>query len=416
MMCKNVSSPLPKAFGICYNIPVFPFYPERKPAMKMFQRIFALVLALCMLPVFALAQEEEVSMFAEGLVPGGLEMEGVAGGDGEDGEDNVALTGEVASINGMKPLYTTKIKPFAGGSAIRMRAEQNNTSEVVCYAKAGDTITVYKVYPAYVLADYQGNIGYIIRTWVDENMTTLDPVNTQPYGVVPAQFVATLTETADIHALPDAASEVYAIHPGAGSKIAILEFVDGFAKVLYWRSYGYIDARYLTDLVVVAQGDAPMSEDTPIAAFCSFFEYNTGKEGNDGRCKNIVRTCESMTRVMVPGDSLDFNNQVGPYKRNNGYHPAPVLIDGGSQLGYGGGTCQSSSTLYNTIRMVPGITILQRRPHGPGCARYLPMHQDAAVGTTELNLRFRNDTPHTLRILAESTGEGTLCIQIFRQD
>lgn len=383
--------------------------------MKMFQRIFALVLALCMLPVFALAEEEEVSMFAEGLVPGGLEMEGVAGGDGEDGEDNVALTGEVATINGMKPLYTTKIKPFAGGSAIRMRAEQNNTSEVVCYAKAGDTITVYKVYPAYVLADYEGNIGYIIRTWVDENMTTLDPENTQPYGVVPAQFVATVTETVDIHALPDASSEVLDIRPGAGSKIAILEFVDGFAKVLYWRSYGYIDARYLTDLVVVAQGDAPMSEDTPIAAFCSFFEYNTGKEGNDGRCKNIVRTCESMTRVMKPGESLDFNNQVGPYKRNNGYHPAPVLIDGGSQLGYGGGTCQSSSTLYNTIRMVPGITILQRRPHGPGCARYLPMHQDAAVGTTELNLRFRNDTPHTLRILAESTGEGTLCIQIFRE-
>lgn len=383
--------------------------------MKMFQRIFALVLALCMLPVFALAEEEEVSMFAEGLVPGGLEMEGVAGGDGEDGEDNVALTGEVATINGMKPLYTTKIKPFAGGSAIRMRAEQNNTSDVVCYAKAGDTITVYKVYPAYVLADYEGNIGYIIRTWVDENMTTLDPENTQPYGVVPAQFVATVTETVDIHSLPDASSEVLDIRPGAGSKIAILEFVDGFAKVLYWRSYGYIDARYLTDLVVVAQGDAPMSEDTPIAAFCSFFEYNTGKEGNDGRCKNIVRTCESMTRVMKPGDSLDFNNQVGPYKRNNGYHPAPVLIDGGSQLGYGGGTCQSSSTLYNTIRMIPGITILQRRPHGPGCARYLPMHQDAAVGTTELNLRFRNDTPHTLRILAESTGEGTLCIQIFRE-
>ena len=120
--------------------------------------------------------------------------------------------------------------------------------------------------------------------------------------------------------------------------------------------------------------------------------------------------------LLQPGDELDFNNDVGPYKKNNGYFPAPVLIDGGSQLGYGGGTCQSSSTLYNTIRMVPGITILQRRPHGPGCARYLPMHQDAAVGTTELNLRFRNDTPHTLRILAESTGEGTLCIQIFRQD
>ncbi|MBP3647868.1 MAG: VanW family protein [Clostridia bacterium] len=384
--------------------------------MKMFQRIIALLLTVCMLPVLALAEDEEISMFAEGLVPGGLEAEGMAGGDGEDGEDNVALTGETATIDGMQPLYTTRVKPYvASGTAIRMRAEQSNESEVICLISAWEPITVYKVYPSYVLAEYNGNIGYVIRTWVDEEMTTIDPENTPPYGVVPAQFVATVTETVDVFAQPDHSSEVFDIHPGAGSKIAILEFVDGFAKVLYWRSYGYIDAKYLTDLVTVAQGNEPLSEDTPIAAFCSFFEYNTGKEGNDGRCKNIVRTCELMSRTMQPGESLDFNNQIGPYKRNNGYHPAPVLIDGGSQLGYGGGTCQSSSTLYNTIRMVPGITILQRRPHGPGCARYLPMHQDAAVGNVQLNLRFRNDTPYALRFLAESTGEGVLCIQIFRE-
>ena len=38
-----------------------------------------------------------------------------------------------------------------------------------------------------------------------------------------------------------------------GSKIAVLEFVDGFAKILYWRSYGYIDASLLTDLVPVSR-------------------------------------------------------------------------------------------------------------------------------------------------------------------
>ena len=42
------------------------------------------------------------------------------------------------------------------------------------------------------------------------------------------------------------------------------------------------------------------------------------------------------------------------------------------------------------------------------------MHQDAAVGNTELNFIFRNDGEYPIRILAESTGEGTLCIQVFR--
>jgi len=377
--------------------------------MSKFLRLAALCLCLLMLPLSAPAEEAALPE----VIPEGMEVEGMA----SDDETVVAADDDLAAIDGLKPLYTTRIKPFvSNGTAIRMRAQQSTESEVVCVIDAWEPITVYAVYPSYVLAEYEGNVGYIIRTWVDEEMTTLDPENTPPYGVVTSQYVATLTETADVHALPKADSEVFDIHPGKGSRIAILEFVDGYAKVLYHRSYGYIDARVLTDLVVVAQGDLPLSEDTPIAAFCSFFEYNTGKEGNDGRCKNIVRTCELMTRIMQPGESLDFNNQIGPYKKANGYHPAPVLINGGSQLGYGGGTCQSSSTLYNTIRQVCGITILQRRPHGPGCARYLPMHQDAAVGTNNLNLRFRNDCGYPIRIVAESTGEGVLCIQIFREE
>lgn len=373
------------------------------------------VLLLCCLPLMALAEEDVSLLSNPENLPGGVEVEGVASGEEEEAVEADAV-GQRASIEGLTPLYTTKIKPFvSSGTTIRMRAEQSGDSDVVCVIRAGESINVYAVYPSYVLAEYEGNVGYIIRTWVDENMVTLDPVHTPPYGVVPAQYVATLThDQTPVYVAPSTESEINDIRPGKGSKVAILEFVDGFAKVLYWRSYGYIEASELTDLVVVAQGEEPLSEETPIAAFCSFFAYNTGSDGNEGRCKNIVRSCELMTRVMQPGESLDFNAQIGPYKRANGYFPAPVLIDGGSQLGYGGGTCQSSSTLYNTVRQIPQITIVKRRPHGPGCARYLPMHQDAAVGNVDLNFIFRNDCAYPIRILAESTGEGTLCIQIFK--
>lgn len=378
------------------------------------KRILALLL-LCCLPLMALAEEDVGLLSNPDALPEDVEVEGVASDDGEEAVEADAV-GTVASIEGLTPLYTTKIKPFvSNGTTIRMRAQQSGDSDVVCAIRAREPITVYAVYPSYVLAEYNGNVGYIIRTWVDENMVTLDPANTPPYGVVTAQYVATLThDQTPVYVAPSTQSEINDIRPGKGSKVAVLEFVDGFAKVLYWRSYGYIEASELTDLVVVAQGEEPLSEETPIAAFCSFFAYNTGSEANEGRCKNIVRSCELMTRVMQPGESLDFNAQIGPYKKANGYFPAPVLIDGGSQLGYGGGTCQSSSTLYNTVRQIPQITILKRRPHGPGCARYLPMHQDAAVGNVDLNFIFRNDCAYPIRILAESTGEGTLCIQIFK--
>jgi hypothetical protein len=320
-------------------------------------------------------------------------------------------------IEGLTPLYTTKIKFLtANGSTATIRADQDQNSEALGFANKGEVVTIYQVYPAYVLAEKDGVAGFILRTCIDENVTVLDPVNTPPYGVMMMRYVATTTAVAKVYVEPDTKSESFPIEVGAGSSVAILDFIDGFAKVLYWRSYGYIDAALLTGLTVVAPTDSPMSAETPIAAFSSFFAYNNGVELNDGRVLNIIRSCQSMTRVLEPGETLNFNEQVGPYRKDNGYYPAPVLINGQAVPGYGGGTCQSSSTLYNTVRQLPGITVLYRRPHGPACARYLPMHQDAAVGSDSLNFIFQNDYPFAIRILAETTGEGVLTIQIFRAE
>ena len=346
-------------------------------------------------------------------LPSNIEIEGFAI---EEIPFSDYLADKPASIEGKTPLYTTKIKPFSTGNSITMRAKQSFESEAVCSIREREVVTIYEVLPSFVLAEYEGNVGYIIRTWVDENMTAINPETTPPYGVNPMKYVATLTQdNTKIHIEPDANSEFFDITPNAGSKISIVDFVDGFAQVIYYRSYGYIDATQLTDLVTVSPIIDPLSNETPIAAFSSFFYFNTGDDGNEGRCLNIIRSCERMSTILEPGEVLDFNNDVGPYKKANGYHAAPVLIDGGSQLGYGGGTCQSSSTLYNAIRQLPDITVLHRRPHGPGCARYLPMHQDAAVGGgSEINFVFRNDYPYPLQIVADSTGEGSISIQIFK--
>lgn len=387
---------------------------ERKGfVMTKLTRILALLLALLMLFGTAMAEgadSEDDFADTETLEAEDIEVEGL-----EEDDDIVSFDRTPADITGLTPLYTTKIKSFGGGSNIIMREYQDLKSATVTTIKVGQVINIYKVYPAFVLAEYNGKVGYVIRTWIDENVTTLDPEHTIPYGVVPSQYVATLTEKVDIYPEPNKNSKPLAIHPNAGSKVAILQFINGYAEVLYWRQYGYIDATKLTDLIVVSPTMEPTNpSETPIAAFCSFFAYNTGKEGNEGRCKNIVRTTELTNKIMYPGDIMNYNSDIGPYSLANGYFKAPVLVNGGSQLGSGGGTCQASSTLFNTVRQVPGVTILYRRPHGPGCARYLPMHQDAAVGNATLNFVFRNDCEFPIRIDAHSTGEGTLCIMIYR--
>jgi hypothetical protein len=372
----------------------------------------ALLFLLCLLLAAPAAFAEET--VTPETTPGTVIVEDYVEDDGM-GEIVGQADQESPSIEGLTPLYTTQIKLLTSlGTAASIRVAQDETSETLGIVGKGKTVTIYKVYPAFVLVEYEGVVGFVKRTCIDENCVAIDPETTPPYGVMMMKYVANTTAVAAVHTDPDNSSEIFPIEVGKGSKIAIIDFVQGFAKVLYWRSYGYIDATLLADLVVVSPTDEPMSEDTPIAAFSSFFKYNNGVELNDGRVKNIVRSCELMTRVLQPGEQLDFNAQIGPYKKSNGYFPAPVLIDGGSQPGYGGGTCQSSSTLYNTVRQLPGITIVYRRPHGPGCARYLPMHQDAAVGNDNLNFIFRNDYGFPIRILAESTGEGVITIQIFK--
>lgn len=379
----------------------------------MFKRAFLFALCLAMLAASA--------SFAETAVDPEVGEETTIVEDYVEDDGMSEIVGkadqERPSIEGLSPLYLTKIKLMtATGTAASIRVAQDETSKSLGTVSKDETVTIYKVYPAFVLVEYNGIVGFVKRTCIDENCTAIDPETTPPYGVMMMKYVATTAAVTPIHTDPDDASEIFPIVVGVGSKLAIIDFVDGYAKVLYWRSYGYVDATLLTDLTVVSPTDVPMSEDTPISAFSSFFKYNNGVELNDGRVKNIVRSCELMTRVLQPGEQLDFNAQIGPYKKANGYFPAPVLIDGGSQPGYGGGTCQSSSTLYNTVRQLPGITIVYRRPHGPGCARYLPMHQDAAVGSDSLNFIFRNDYSFPIRILAESTGEGVITIQIFRAD
>ena len=77
-------------------------------------------------------------------------------------------------------------------------------------------------------------------------------------------------------------------------------------------------------------------------------------ETNLNRIVNIRVACQRLTRVLKPGKSLNFNNHVGPFSKENGYQPAPVLINGTTKPGYGGGTCQVSSTLYNVLMPLSG--------------------------------------------------------------
>lgn len=313
-------------------------------------------------------------------------------------------------------LYTcTVAKNYSLFASRYSSSEEANTAERVLRAKdRAYTAEVLYVGQTFVIVRAEGKIGYIKRDFISD-VTPVDPA-TPPYGVQPSSYIATTASLAYVRKSMSNEDDSWVIL-NPGTMLSIWQIQNGWAIVLYKRTFGYIEMNQLTDLIPVSPTDTPIREDSPIAAYTSF--YNMDRDwANVNRICNIRVACQRLTRVMQTGEQLNFNEDVGPYKLSVGYREAPVLLNGVSTPGFGGGTCQVSSTLYNALIQLPGITIDQRHAHGPSGAKYLPHGVDAAVGNSNkgLNLVFTNSYDFPIRVEGHTSDDGALLMLIYRAD
>lgn len=303
-------------------------------------------------------------------------------------------------------LYTCTIK--AGTSAYDERSIYVDR----LFRVSSDTkVDVLYVDPLWAIIRYQGQIGYVKRHRILEVSAPFSET-TPPYGVQKHQYVAVTQDTAEVRVSMSHEDYCWAIL-NPGTTLSIWKFEGEWAVVNFWRTYGYIHISDLTDVRTVSPTDQALSADTPIAAYTSYYVVNS-TETIQNRIHNIALGTERMSVVLEPGQTLNANNTMGPYSLKNGYLKAGALVDGGTTQSPGGGTCQVSSTLYNSLLQLPGVTVTLRRAHGDNGAAYLPMHVDAAVGNSELNLIFRNDYDFPIRLEGHTSGDGALCWLIYR--
>ncbi len=295
----------------------------------------------------------------------------------------------------------------------RMLTLPGSEGETVIYVQKGMRVDILRVEPNFVYVIADKHEGYLYRSRVMD-VRAVDPVNTPPYGVIVYGYMATADGDAVICSAPDPHADwLTTLHDGA--RLALIGFEDGWARVIFKRQYGYVDARQLRDITMVKSAPEETAFEAPLAVYTSYYKTDD-TEANEGRMLNIAAACARLSGITLsPGERLDFNADIGPYNAENGYHVAPVLTDGKIKLNYGGGTCQVSSTLYNVLLQLPGITVLQRRAHGANGASYLPHGVDAAVGSSNLNLVYRNDYDFPIRVDA-SAQDGALYISMWRAD
>ena len=322
-------------------------------------------------------------------------------------------------------LYTAKMRTDFGGTIYsRKWASLDDVTNKDKLAKCGgEKVDILYVGLRWLIVrtkrDRGNVIGYIKREYLNQSeIVPVDPVNTPPLNVQKHTYIAKTATTCHVRKSMtptagngDDGNNWVILKPG--TELSIWRFYKGWAVVNYMREYGYIDPNELTDLIPVSPTDEELYPDSPIAAYTSYYKM-TNSETNHNRIHNIKTGCKYVSVVLQPGQQFNANKTMGPYRPNRGYLPAPVLTKGTSKLGYGGGTCQVSSTLYNVLIQLPNIEINHRRPHGGNGASYLPIFCDAAVGSPELNLIFTNRYDFPIRIVGTSNDDGALMMRIYR--
>jgi vancomycin resistance protein YoaR len=136
-------------------------------------------------------------------------------------------------------------------------------------------------------------------------------------------------------------------------------------------------------------------------------DFQTVWEGTPDRRTNVKITTEYASNVLLaPGESYNFDEQIGPRTAERGYKMAPGIV-GPGQLEdvFGGGICQVSTTLFNAA-FFAGLEIVERKNHSIYIPHY-PKGRDATVTAGSPNLRFRNDTKHYILIRGASDGKTT---------
>lgn len=151
-------------------------------------------------------------------------------------------------------------------------------------------------------------------------------------------------------------------------------------------------------------------EDLKVMGELSSFStwYNSGEID---RTHNLVMAASAINgQVIKPGEVFSFNKTVGARSFETGYRDAMVIVSGKFEPGVGGGICQVSSTLYNSVLMAD-LEIVERHNHALSVA-YVPVGRDATVAWGIQDFRFKNNTDHPI-YMRTTTGGGQITATIY---
>ena len=166
------------------------------------------------------------------------------------------------------------------------------------------------------------------------------------------------------------------------------------------------EKKYISDLPVIIVNPKIITQNilTELAINGELGTYYTSLENKEeNTIYNIKLASEVINGILVkPKEIFSFNKYVGPAEKADGYKESTIIANGVFVNGYGGGICQVSSTLYNAA-LLANLLIVERYNHSVygEATKYVPLGQDAAIFYGFKDLKFKNNSEHTIVILSK---------------
>lgn len=139
--------------------------------------------------------------------------------------------------------------------------------------------------------------------------------------------------------------------------------------------------------------------------------FTTQYVNNANRTTNLRLASDKINgTVLMPGETFSYNKIVGERTIAAGYKNAAIYENGQVVDGLGGGICQVSSTLYNSV-LQSNLEVIERTNH-MFLTTYVEGGRDATVAYGSLDFRFKNNRTYPIKI-ASSVQGGYCTVQIY---
>ena len=293
---------------------------------------------------------------------------------------------------------------------LSIRKEKNEDAKLVGTVYENESVDVMELDDQWARVKKGDADGYVLRSHL-RYFRRYDPYGPYVPGVVFYPYAAVTTENTEI-VNSETGESLRTVPKGVVMAVSAMQ-EDLSVTLPYDRITGRIRTTGKLELEVVHPWNEAQTGDL-IAVFSTYYDPEQTTQTQIGRLHNIMQGVERLNDVIVPsGEKFYFNDYCAPYTKSNGYEMGPIVNYVSSQkLGYGGGICQVSTTLYNAILQIP-IGVIKTQVHSSYGISYVPLDMDAAVGKGNIDLRLQNTLPYDVRFALQAVG-GVLTVRVYR--